>query len=165
VTLRWPDTLPEPQADSMLDGGPQYTDTIDVLLGPTRNRLTKRNSYGTHEFEVWLSALETALFENWYNQVVALHNGEWYAPWVGNGAVLAFVDEYVLIPMGDGWRLQGVVVQTRTDQTLCDDHLSEVFGDVYRDDLVSPDIYISDLSSSEIYINNFPLDLIAQEPC
>ena len=96
---------------------------------------------------MWFSADEAEDFEDWYNQVVALHDGEWYAPWIGDGRVLAFIDEYEMIPLGTGWSLSAVVTQTRIDMTLCDEHISEVFGAVYRDDGVSPDLYIADLAA------------------
>ena len=166
MTLRWPDTLPLPQADTIQIGGPTYIRIVDVLTGPTRSRLDHRNATGTWEFTVWLTANEAALFEDWYNLVVALHDGEWYAPWIGHAAVVAFADEYEERPLGTGWRVSGMVVQTRTDQSICDEHINLIFGGLIRDEMPFPaDVFEADLTSTNIYQDDYPLSLIAAEPC
>lgn len=166
MTLRWPDTLPMPQADAISIEGPQFHELIDVLTGPTRTRLAQRNVGGGHQFEVWLTAAQAEAFESWYSQVVKLHNGEWYAPWIGQSRVVAFADEYELRPLGRGWRLQGLAVQTRIDESLCDAHLTEVFGGVLRDEMpFSANIVKASLSATDIVKDDYPLYLIKSEPC
>jgi hypothetical protein len=165
MTARWPDTLPAPQADSMQYNGAAFVNVIDVLSGPTRTRLARRNAGANYELAIWMTASQTAQFETWYNDVVANHNGEWYAPWIGGGVVLAFVNEYDLAPQGRGWALSGVLVQTRIDATLCDDHLSAIFGGILRDPGNVADAYKADLTSTTIYRDDYPLSLIASEAC
>jgi hypothetical protein len=165
MTLRWPETLPKPQVNSLRATAALRTMSIDVLAGPTRERLTRRNAGGSHEFQVWMTANETEAFEAWYNQVIAAHDGEWYAPWVGHGVVLAFADEYELRPLGIGWALSALAVQTRVDPSICEGHINEIFGGILRDELTATDVYKSDLSSSTIYRDDYPLALIASEPC
>jgi hypothetical protein len=165
MTARWPDTLPAPQADTMQYDGANTLDVIDVLSGPARTRLARRNAGMQYQLAVWMSAAQTAAFETWYNAVIADHNGEWYAPWIGHGAVLAFVNEYDLKPQGYGWQLGAVLMQLRTDASLCDEHLSEIFGGILRDPLNVTDIFKADLTSINIYRDNYPLTLIASEVC
>jgi hypothetical protein len=165
MTARWPDTLPAPQADTMEYDGANYLDIIDVLSGPTRTRLARRNIGGSFQLAVWMTAAQTAAFENWYNDVIEHHDGELYAPWIGHGAVLAFVNEYDLKPQGYGWQLGAVLVQLRVDATLCDEHINLIFGGILRDPGNVADIFKADLTSSNIYRDDYPLSLIASEGC
>jgi hypothetical protein len=163
--LRWPANLPMPQTNTMAIDGPDYSALINVLAGPTRVRLARRHVAGTWQFQIWLTAAETEQFEAWYGDVVAQHDGEWYAPWIGHGIVLAFADEYELRPLGIGWALSAMTVQTRIDPSICEGHINEIFGGILRDELTATDVYKSDLSSSTIYRDDYPLALIASEPC
>jgi hypothetical protein len=165
MTLRWLETLPMPQVNSLRDSAPLRTMSIDVLAGPTRERLTRRHAGGSHEFQTWFTASQAEAFEAWYNQVIALHDGEWYAPWIGHGIVLAFADEYELAPLGLGWALSAMAIQTRVDPSICEEHISAIFGGILRDELTATNVFKSDLSSSAIYRDDYPLKLIAAEPC
>lgn len=165
MVARWIDTLPAPQADSMEYDAGQAFDVTDVLVGPSRTRLKRRNIGASYQFVVWMNEDDTESFEHWYDDVVATHDGEWYAPWIGHGVVLAFQNEYDLRPLGRGWQLSARVVEIRIDATLCDDHLSTIFGGVLRDDGVSSDSFLCDTTSTVIYRDDYSLDLIASEPC
>jgi hypothetical protein len=165
MTLRWPEELPAPQVESLRTVCAPYSEPIDVLMGPTRTRLRARNAQPTYEFEVWMSADDTQFFEEWYQTVVEEHDGEMYLPWIGGGKVVAFADEYQQSPIGKGWRLSAMVVVTRIDETLCYEHISEVFGDIYRDDGESPDLYFPVDGATEIYFPDYPLSLVYEEPC
>lgn len=165
MTLRWPETLPMPQVNSLREARALRTMSIDVLAGPTRVRLTRRHAGGSHEFQTWFTASETEAFEAWYNQVIALHDGEWYAPWIGHGIVLAFADEYELRPLGTGWALSALALQTRIDPSICDEHISEIFGGILRDELTATNIFKASLISGDRYRDDYPLALIAAEPC
>lgn len=165
MTARWPDTLPAPQADSMQYDGANFLDVIDVLSGPSRTRLQRRNAGGNVQVAIWMKAAQAAAFEAWYDDVIRAHNGEWYAPWIGHGVVLAFVNEYDMKPQGRGWELSALLTQLRVDATLCDAHLSEIFGGILRDPGNVADSYKADLTSLNIYRDDYPLSLIASEGC
>lgn len=163
--MRWPDTLPNPQADSLQYMGAEFSDITDVLNGPARVRLARRHASGSYQFATWFTANECEAFENWYNEVIALHDGEFYAPWIGGGAVLAFANEYDLKPLGRGWQLGALVVTLYVDTTICDDHINAIFGGILRDPLSVADIFKDDGLSGNSYRDDYPLSLIASEPC
>jgi hypothetical protein len=165
TAARWPDTLPAPQADSLKYDGGNTLDVIDVLSGPARARLARRNAGGNVEFAVWMTAEQTEAFEVWYADTIKNHDGELYAPWFGHGVVLAFVNEYDLKPQGRGWQLGAVLVELYVDPSLCDEHLSAIFGGVLRDPGNVADIFKADLTSVNIYRDDYSLDLIASEVC
>jgi hypothetical protein len=165
VTARWPETLPYAQADSMGYGGPSYAEIIDVLNGPTRTRLVSRHATPTFEFEAWFSAEEAEEFEAWYNIVVAYHDGNWYAPWIGGARVLAFADEYQIVPLGTGWRVSGLLVQTGIDESLCDEHAIEVYGGALRDELFAVDTVHDELGAGPAYRDDYDPELILWEEC
>jgi hypothetical protein len=165
MTARYPDTLPAPQADSMSYDAANALDVIDVLTGPTRTRLARRNAGGTYQLEIWFTAQEAEAFEQWYASVIKNHDGEWYAPWIGHGVVLAFVNEYDMKPQGRGWQLGAVLAHLRVDESLCDEHLLETFGAILHDTGDAPDIVECDLDSANIIADDYPLELIASEVC
>lgn len=165
TAARWPDTLPWPQADSLKYDGGNSLDVIDVLSGPARTRLARRNAGGQVEFAVWLTAAQTEFFESWYADTINNHDGELYAPWYGHGVVLAFVNEYDLKPFGRGWQLGAVLAELYVDSSLCDAHLVAIFGGLLRDPGNVADSYKADLSSGAIYRDEYPLTLIASEGC
>lgn len=161
---RWPDDLPNPQADSLEYFGADTVNATDVLFGPTRTRLARRHAMDGYTFAVWFTAEQAEAFESWHADVVAFDDGEFYAPWIGHGIVVAFQDEYEMKPLGRGWQLAGLLVGLRIDPTLCDDHIGDVFG-LLRDPLDVDDAYKDDGASTDIYRDDFPLSLIASEPC
>jgi hypothetical protein len=165
MTARWPATLPGPQADTLQTQGADTLDIIDVLTGPARTRLKRRNAGNRYQFAVWMTAAQTEAFEAWYSDAIKTHNGEMYLPWIGHGEVVAFVNEYDLRPLGRGWQLGALVAQLRNDPTLCDDHISAIFGGILRDPGNVADNYLSDLASANIFRDDFPLSLIAKEGC
>ena len=165
MTARWPDTLPAPQADSMQYDAGATLDVLDVLSGPTRTRLARRHAGAQYQIAIWFSGPQAEAFEAWYNEAVRNDNGEFYAPWIGHGAILAFVNEYDLKPKGRGWELGAVLLQLRTDTALCDDHINAMFGGILRDPFNVADVYLCDLSSANIYRDDYPLSLIAAEGC
>ena len=158
MTAIWPNVLPYPQVESQTVEPPAYADLIDVLSGPTRARLARRNAAPSFEFQLFFSADQAEYFESWY-QGVAEAGGEMYLPWIGGARVVVFVDEYQLTPQGLGWALQGLVTQTRIDPTICDAHIGAEFGLLRDSAWTLPDNVIDDGAAAAIIADDFDLAL------
>ena len=159
----WPVELPLPQVESQTIMPPAYCDPLDVLSGPTRVRLARRNAAPTFDFQIFFTADQAEFFEGWYWGVTEANNGEMYLPWIGGGRVVAFADEYQLAPLGLGWSLQGMVLQTRIDSSLCDAHIGAEFGLLRDSSWTLPDNVIDDGLAADIWRDDFDLALF--EPC
>jgi hypothetical protein len=161
----WPDTLPNPQADSIVITGPGRVERSNVLTGPTRLRVKARTASMSYGFTVWLTAAQMQAFEQWYVMVVRDYDGEFYARWIGGSRVVAFIEPYTYRPLGAGYELGGRVIRTRIDERLCDAYVSEIFGAVYIDDGISPDVYEAQLGASDVYVSEWDLGLIVRHEC
>lgn len=161
----WPAGLPYPQAEGFTQSGPPRAEPIDVMAGPTRLSLAARTAPMNWSFSIWLTQEQQQQFEQWYRNAVETNNGEFYAPWIGRGRVIAFAQAYEYSALGKGWVLSGRVIRTRIDPTICEAHINAVFGAIYRDDGVAPDIYQADITAADIYKDDYPLSLIAANEC
>lgn len=161
----WPATLPNPQADSIIVIGPGRAERANVLTGPTRLRVRARTASMQYGFACWFTPAQMQEFETWYRLVARDHDGEFFARWIGGSRVVAFVEPYQYTPLGAGYALVGRVVRTRIDPTACDEFISAVFENLYRDDGVAPDIYRADLAAVDRYVDDFDLRLIVRNEC
>lgn len=161
----WPDTLPNPQDDSLRVMGPPRVTYSEPLSGPVRARVTARTAPMEFLFAVWLTQLQMQTFEDWYRVVIRDYDGEFYARWIGGSRVVAFVEPYSYRALGKGYELQGHVIRTRIDVSACDDFINAVFGNIYRGDFAATDIYRADLAAADIYKDDFSLKLIADNEC
>jgi hypothetical protein len=160
----WPDTLPDPQAGSVVTSPPR-AEAAPVLFGPTRYAVKARTAPMSYAFVVWLTPLQFETFEEFYRDAIENHDGEFYAPWIGGARVVAFGEAYDAVPIGASVALSGILIRTRIDPGICDAILNEVFGAIYRADLAAPDIYQADLTAVDVYADNFDLQLIADNEC
>jgi len=161
----WPDTLPNPQADSMRIVGPGRVARTNVLGGPTRLRVHARTASMLFSFRCFFTQAQMQAFEDWYRVCARDHDGEFYAPWIGGSRIVAFIEPYQYAPLGRGWTLSGQLIRTRVDPSICDAYMVEHFTAIYRDDGVSPDIYVADLDATDTFVNNFPLSHIDRYEC
>ena len=79
--------------------------------------------------------------------------------------MVAFVSPYAYSALGRHYVLNGHVIRTRIDPSICDDYINTWFGAIYRDDGVAADIYRADLAAADIYADTFDLSLIAAHGC
>ena len=156
----WPNVLPYPQLDTLGVQPPNYTDPIDVLSGPTRQRLARRHARPTYTFEIWFNADQAEFFEAWYWGVTITNGGELYLPWIGGGMVVAFPDEYQMTPLGKGWHLSALVVGLYLDPTICDAHIGLLQGLLKDTGPPVADVVIDDGAAVDIIKDDFPLDAL-----
>lgn len=161
----WPETLPDPQADSMAIIGPPRVEYSQMRKGPTRTRVIARTAPMEFMFEIWMTPQQMKEFESWHRTVVRYSDGEFYARWIGGSRVVAFAEPYQYTALGKGYVLQGHVIRTRIDLSACDAFINAVFGNIYRDDGQAADIYRADLAAVDIYKDDYPLKLIAGNEC
>ena len=154
----WPNVLPYPQTESQAIDPAAYCDPVDVLQGPTRVRLARRHALPSFEFEIFFTADQAQYFEAWYWGVTITNAGELYLPWIGGGRVVAFADEYTMVPLGLGWHLQALVVQLYVDASLCDAHIGAVQGLVKDTGPPLVDSMKDDGAAVNIIRDDFPLD-------
>lgn len=160
----WPETLPNPQADSISITGPSRVERSNVMIGPTRLRVHARTAPAQYEFACVFTAQQMQDFETWYTQVARDHDGEFYARWIGGSRVVAFIEPYRYAALGAHWQLNARVIRTRIDLSACDAFLSAAYGACYRDDGTLPDIYIDD-GSADIYTDDFDLHYMVRNEC
>jgi hypothetical protein len=161
----WPDTLPDPQGDSLRVIGPPRAEYSEMLKGPMRARVTARTAPMEFLFSIWFTQVQMQSFEDWYRICVRDHDGEFYARWIGGSRVVAFVEPYTYGALGSGYVMSGHVIRTRIDPRACDEFISAVFGAIYRDDGIAPDIYLADLAATDIYKDDYDLRLIVRNEC
>jgi hypothetical protein len=159
----WPASLPLPQLESELNHSRTAIDAIDVLTGPTRARLARRHAPPSFEFQCWMTPTQAQSFENWYQDAILNGNGELFLPWLGGGRVVVFADEYVWAPMGIGWILQALVVQTRIDPTLCDAEIAATFDTLRDPGAPTSDVIQDDGAAADIVKDDFDISTFA--PC
>lgn len=161
----WPDYLPNPQAPSMTVLGPPRVAYSGTLSGPMRARVHARTAPASYGFACWFTQKQMQDFEGWYKNVVANHDGEFYARWIGGSRVVAFGQPYEYSFLGAGYVLRGTVIRTRIDESACDDFLNSVFGNIYRDEGASDYDILASLTATDRYVDQFSLKLIADNEC
>lgn len=160
----WPTELPGPQAGFTMQW-PARASVQDVMSGPSRLNLTARTSPPSWRFTVFFTSAQMERFESWYRSLLENSGGEFYARWIGGGRITAFANPYTYQALGKGWQLQGALVRTRIDHTICDAFINSVFGAILRDDGVSADIVLDDGAAIDIISGNYPLEMIAANEC
>ena len=161
----WPSTLPNPQADSMRIVGPGRVAITNVLGGPTRLRVHARTASMLYSFRCFFTRAQMQAFEDWYRICARDHDGEFYAQWIGGSRIVAFTEPYRYTPLGAGWALDGRVIRTRIDPSICDAYIDEVFGGILWDDGIAIDIVEADLTATDIVEDDYPLSMIERYEC
>lgn len=144
---------------------PPRAQPTPVMFSTTRLAVRARTAPPSWSFTVWLSAEQMQAFETWYRDIVEHHEGEFYAPWIGQDRVVAFGNAYQLLPLGKGWALNASVFRTRIDHTICEGIITAVFGNLYQAVITAADIYQADLAAADVYQSTFALSLIAANEC
>ena len=145
--------------------GPVRAQLQDVLSGPSRLYVKARTAPAAWSFTVWLTREQMEAFEGWYRTVLAEHEGEFYARWIGGSRVVAFASPYEYRALGRGWSVSATVVRTRIDPSACDAYINAAFGNILRDDGVTADVLLADLTSTNIWRDDYSLELIADNEC